>query len=167
MSNRAIRTANRLVRRLLGFEAFGFLSVGGVGYLVDVTAFNLLWAVPPFDSWDPSAVKAVAVALAMIVTYVGNRFVTWRGTAGSIRQVSLFVVFNLAGLCFSILTLWISHDLLNLSSRMDDNISANVVGVALGMGFRFWGYRQFVFAPVSDSALFVPVPADLRIMSTQ
>jgi putative flippase GtrA len=134
------------LRRLLGFDVISFLGVGGVGYVVDVTAFNFLLTMSPFNSWDPIATKAVAVALAMVVTYLGNRFVTWRGAAASVRQVLLFVVFNLTALCLSILVLWISHDVLNLTNRVDDNISANVIGVALGMAFRYWAYRRFVFA---------------------
>jgi putative flippase GtrA len=33
---------------------------------------------------------------------------------------------------------------------LDDNISANVVGVALGTLFRFWSYRRFVFAAAPE-----------------
>jgi putative flippase GtrA len=120
--------------------------VGGLGYLVDVGAFNVLWGMHPFDTWDPSIAKVVAVALAMVVTYVGNAFFTWRGKVqNSLRQVLLFVAFNVIGLGFSIVTLWISHDLLGLTSRLDDNLSANVLGLALGTAFRYWSYHNFVF----------------------
>ena len=44
------------------------------------------------------------------------------------------------------LTLAISHDVLGLTSRLADNISANVVGLALGTLFRYWSYKTFVFA---------------------
>jgi hypothetical protein len=39
----------------------------------------------------------------------------------------------------------LSHDLLGLTSRLADNISANVVGLALGTLFRYWSYQRFVF----------------------
>ena len=39
----------------------------------------------------------------------------------------------------------VSHDVLGYTSRLADNISANVVGLALGAVFRFWTYRKFVF----------------------
>ena len=96
---------------------------------------------------DPSVAKSLAVALAMVVTYIGNRAVTWRGqsSSGRHREVALFVLFNVIGLGFSVLTLAVSHDLLGLTSRLADNISANVVGLALGTAFRFWSYRRFVF----------------------
>ena len=44
-------------------------------------------------------------------------------------------------------TLVLSHDVLGLTSRLADNTSANVVGLALGTVFRFVTYRRFVFAP--------------------
>ena len=62
------------------------------------------------------------------------------------------MVFNVIGLGFSVFTLWVSHDLLSLTSRLADNISANVVGLALGTAFRYWSYREFVFQEVPSGA---------------
>jgi putative flippase GtrA len=141
-----------LVARRLSPEVVNFLSVGAVGYVVDVSAFNYLRTAPVLGALDPSVAKSLAVALAMVVTYVGNRAVTWRGesSTGRHREVALFVLFNLIGLGFSVLTLAVSHDLMGLTSRLADNISANVVGLALGTAFRFWSYRQFVFGVTPD-----------------
>jgi putative flippase GtrA len=96
---------------------------------------------------DPSVARVLAVAAAMMVTYVGNSLFTWRheGRRDRRREVALFVVFNLVGLGISLATLAISHDLLGLTSRLADNISANVLGLGLGTLFRFWSYRRFVF----------------------
>lgn len=58
----------------------------------------------------------------------------------------MFVLFNVIGFGFSILTLAISHDLLGLTSRLADNISANVIGLALGTVFRYLTYKRFVFS---------------------
>ena len=140
-----------LVARRLSPEVVSFLAVGAVGYVVDVSAFNYLRTAPVLGALDPSVAKALAVAFAMVVTYLGNRAVTWRGESSSNRhrEVALFVLFNLIGLGFSVLTLAVSHDLLGLTSRLADNISANVVGLALGTAFRFWSYRRFVFGPTA------------------
>ncbi|MBC7631583.1 GtrA family protein [Aeromicrobium sp.] len=139
---------SQFVARLMTPEIMTFLAVGGVGYIVDVAAFNVLRSLPSLAAADPSIAKLLAVALAMVVTYVGNRALTWRGApAGDRRrEVSLFVLFNLIGLGISIVTLSISHDFLGLTSRLADNISANVVGLALGTAFRYWSYKRFVFA---------------------
>lgn len=133
--------------RLLSREVGTFLAVGGCGYVVDVAAFNLLRSAPVFASADPSYAKVAAVAVAMVVTCVGNRLLTWRGqsTGNRRREVALFVLFNVIGLGFSVVTLGISHDLMGLTSRLADNVSANVVGLALGTLFRYWSYRRFVF----------------------
>lgn len=69
------------------------------------------------------------------------------------REVSLFVLFDIIGFGFSIVALVLSHDVLGLTSRRADNISANVVGLALGTVFRYLTYKRFVFAtPPTDMA---------------
>jgi putative flippase GtrA len=138
-----------VVRRIpLSPQVLTFLAVGGAGYVVDVAVFNLLRSTATLGAWDPSVARVLAVAAAMVVTYLGNSLFTWRGESSGNRrrEVSLFVVFNLIGLSISVLTLTVSHDLLGLTSRLADNISANVVGLALGTLFRYWSYKTFVFA---------------------
>ncbi len=134
-------------------EVVSFLAVGGVGYVVDIGVFNLLWGTAPFDRWDPSIAKAAAVAAAMVVTYLGNSWVTWRGNRRmSGRQIAMFILSNLIGLGMSIVALWVSHDLLGLTSRLDDNLSGNVIGIGLGTLCRYWLYRRVVFAPEPTTA---------------
>ncbi|MCW2758169.1 MAG: GtrA family protein [Nocardioidaceae bacterium] len=133
-------------------EVLSFLAVGGAGYVVDVAAFNLLRSAPGLATADPSYARVLAVGVAMVVTYLGNRMFTWRGQSGRSRhrEVALFVIFNVVGLGFSVVSLVVSHDLLGLTTRLQDNISANVVGMALGTLFRFWSYRTFVFTAAAD-----------------
>jgi putative flippase GtrA len=144
-----------LVRRSpVSPEVLTFLAVGGTGYVVDVVVFNVLLSTATLGAMDPSVARVLAVAAATLVTYLGNRLFTWRGQGGSNRrrEVGLFVVFNVIGLGISVLTLTISHDLLGLTSRLDDNISANGVGLALGTLFRYWSYKTFVFARTRSRA---------------
>jgi dolichol-phosphate mannosyltransferase len=128
-------------------EVFMFLAVGGVGYVVDVIAFNVFRSVEPFKALDPAYARTLAVVLAILVNYIGNRAWTWRDVASEDRkrELSLFVLFSLIGFGFSLVTLVISHDVLGYTSRLADNISANVIGLALGAVFRFWTYKRFVF----------------------
>ncbi|MBB6628979.1 GtrA family protein [Nocardioides sp. KIGAM211] len=134
--------------RIASRELLTFLAVGGSGYVVDVAVFNLLRAQGALATTDPAWARTVAVLAAMVVTYAGNRWLTWRGVpAGDRRrEVALFVLVNLVGFGFSVGCLLVSHDLLRLTSRLADNLSANVVGVALGTLFRFVAYRWLVFA---------------------
>jgi putative flippase GtrA len=128
-------------------EVVTFLAVGGAGYVTDVAAFNWLRDRQLLGGHDPVFAKVVAVAVAMVVTYLGNRLLTWRGVASENRkrEALLFVVFNLVGLMISVLLLTMSHDVLKLTSRLADNLVGNVLGVGLGTAFRFWSYRRFVF----------------------
>lgn len=155
-----------LRERFLTPEVLTFLSVGGVGYVVDVVSFNEFRSMPMLATLDPSVAKVLAVLVAMIVTYVGNRAFTWRGESvhGRRREIALFVLFNAIGLGLSVVTLSISHDLLGLTSRLADNISANVIGLGLGTAFRYWSYKKFVFGADSETPLesprFVHSPPD-------
>jgi putative flippase GtrA len=139
--------SEQLLAKLTTPEVATFLAVGGAGYVVDVTSFNLLRSESFLSTVDPSYARIVAVALAMVVTYLGNRLLTWRdqATGDRRREVALFVIFNMIGLGLSVATLVVSHDLLGLTSSLADNISANVVGLALGTLLRYWSYKTFVF----------------------
>jgi DNA-binding LacI/PurR family transcriptional regulator len=68
---------------------------------------------------------------------------------------------NSVGLAISVGCLWVSHYALGLTGPLADNISANVVGLALGTMFRFWSYRRWVFpedvAAADDAALHTSV----------
>jgi putative flippase GtrA len=152
-----------LIERLrhLAHEAMKFGVVGGLGYIVDVSLFNLLRY--GGDSGGilhhkPLTAKAISVAVATVVTYLGNRHWTWRHRerSGAGREVTLFLLLNGIGLLIAVGCLAISHYLLDLRSPLADNISANVVGLVLGMAFRFWSYRTFVFrrteSPVHERA---------------
>lgn len=146
----------RFVERLLTREVLVFLGVGGAGYVVDVVVFTALLGWNP--TRDPFLARLVAVAAAMVVTYVGNATFTWRGTRQGGREVALFTVFNAVGLGISMGCLWVSHDLMGLTSALADNVSANVVGLALGTLFRYVTYRRWVFAADDqDEQLVEPV----------
>jgi putative flippase GtrA len=159
-----VSRSEQLLAKLTSPEVATFLAVGATGYVVDVSAFNVLRSQPFLSTADPSYARIVAVALAMVVTYFGNRLFTWRDrqSGDRRREIGLFVVFNLIGLGLSVATLVLSHDLLGLTSRLADNISANVVGLALGTLFRYWSYQRFVFgtgAAVRPSRAATPAPA--------
>ena len=135
--------------RRLAREAAKFGIVGGVGFIVDVAVFNLLRYAgdPGVLEHKPLTAKAISVSVATVVTYLGNRHWTWRNRArtGARREMTLFFILNGIGMGIALLCLAVSHYLLNFTSALADNISANVVGLFLGMLFRFWSYRTFVF----------------------
>ena len=135
--------------RALVREAAKFGVVGAVGFVVDVGVFNLLRYAgnPGLLEHKPLTAKALSVTVATIVTYLGNRHWTWaeRERSGARREVTLFFILNGIGMAIALGCLAVSHYALDLRSPLADNISANVVGLVLGMIFRFWSYRTFVF----------------------
>jgi dolichol-phosphate mannosyltransferase len=130
-----------------GPEVTAFLTVGLCGFIVDVALFNVLRGLDPFRLWDPTVARTLAMAVAMFVTYAGNRTLTWRQHAptSQTRALGTFALLNLVGLAISDGCLVFSHDVLGLTSALADNISANGVGLALGTMFRYLTYRRFVF----------------------
>ena len=145
-----------LVREL---GAFGV--VGLVAYLLDVCVFNVLrYAGDPGVLEDrPLTAKAISVAVATLASYAGNRHWTWRHrNRGRVhREVTLFFVFNALGLGIALVCLAVSHYALGLTGALADNLSANVVGLVLATGFRFWGYRTHVFR---EPAVSLPTSGD-------
>jgi putative flippase GtrA len=145
--------------RELAHEVAKFGIVGGIGFVVDVGIFNLLRYAgqPGLLEHKPLTAKAISVSVATVVTYLGNRHWTWsdRQRSGARREVTLFFLFNGVGMAIALACLAFSYYALGLRSPLADNISANVVGLVLGMIFRFWTYRTFVFRtyPGHEAAL--------------
>jgi putative flippase GtrA len=151
---------NRALRERFGHllhELAKFGVVGAVAYLVDVTTFNALRSGALSDK--PLTAKLISTVLATTVAYFGNRQWTFRHRErqGMRKEYVLFFGFNAVGLAIALGCLGVSHYLLNFTSPLADNISANLVGMALGTVFRFWAYRRFVFLeseqPVAETVV--------------
>lgn len=135
-----------LVERAAELLRFG--TVGGVAFVVDTGLFNLLRFGPGDLLADkPLTAKVLSVAVATIVAWLGNRYWTFsdRKTQTQLREFIGFVVVNIGGMGIALGCLWFSHYVLDLRSPLADNISANGVGLVLGMVFRYLAYRTFVF----------------------
>jgi putative flippase GtrA len=135
---------------LLQFTRFGL--VGGVGLVVDFGVFNLLRATifdPDQIHEGPVFAKIISTILAIIVNWIGNRFWTFREHRGRqlVREGIEFGIVSVGGLLIGLLCLFVSHYLLGFTSLLADNISSNVIGLALGTAFRFSLYRLWVFSP--------------------
>jgi putative flippase GtrA len=129
------------------FSKFGV--VGLIALVVDVGLFNLLmFAGNPGPLADkPLTAKTIAVVVATTVSYILNRNWTFshRGRTSVVREYGLFFLLNGLAMMITLSVLWFSHYALGLTSAIADNISANVIGLALGTVFRFWSYRKWVF----------------------
>lgn len=148
-------TSTSMVRRawdgLLGyFIKFGVVGLVGVG--VDVGIFNLLRLAEGDGSvWITTAIgaKVVSTSIAIVTNWLGNRYWTFRSERHKhiVREFIEFVVASLVGMGVTLLCLWFTHYVLGLTSLLQDNISANVIGLGLGTLARFVLYRFWVWSP--------------------
>jgi putative flippase GtrA len=131
--------------------------VGAIAYIVDFIIFNALRAGALSDK--PITAKLISTVLATTVAYFGNRQWTFRHRErqGMRKEYALFFGFNAVGLAIALGCLGLSHYVLDLTSPLADNISANLIGMGLGTIFRFWAYRRFVFLeseePVAETVV--------------
>lgn len=144
----------RLTALVAQMARFGVVGLGGL--VVDVGLFNLLRATvlsPDVMHEGPFLAKVVSTIVAIIVNWIGNRYWTFREHRGSalLREGIAFGLVSIGGMLISLACLWISHYALGFTSALADNISANVIGLALGAIFRFWLYRVWVFPPTRES----------------
>jgi putative flippase GtrA len=137
-------------------EVAKFGLVGLIGTLVDLPIYNWLVFDNPMVFGSPGhgmlhdrpvTAKIISTTVATVATYLGNRHWTWRHRerTGLHREYVLFFVLNAIGLLIAAGCLGFSRYVLDQHTALADNISANVIGLALGTLFRFWSYRKFVF----------------------
>lgn len=144
--------------RRLAVEAFKFLTVGGVGFVVDVGLSNVLaygiGPVPALLDGSPIKAKIISTIAAMIVVWIGNKLWTYgdRTTDSNLRGIILFIVVNVAGMIISVIPLGVTWYLLDMRDQLTYNISTNVIGIALAMAFRFYAYRTWVFKDQAPAA---------------
>lgn len=125
-------------------EVGRFAVTGLAAYATDVAVFNVLLLgadVPSAPAKIASSVVAIAVA------FVGSRWFTWRHRPRTHvgREYALFLVFSALAAGIQLACLLVARHVLGLTSPLADNISGNVVGMALATLFRFWTFRTFVF----------------------
>jgi putative flippase GtrA len=142
-------TLARLWHGLLAY-AVKFGVVGLVGFVIDVTLFNLLrLGVFGDDHWAQSAIgaKTISTSVAIVFNWLGNRYWTFRKhrRRNYLREFAEYVVVSLGGMAIALICLWVSHHVLGFTSLVADNIATNVVGLALGTAFRFLLYRYWVY----------------------
>ncbi len=138
--------------RLLIHEGARFGVVGGIGFIITDGGTNLLES-----SFHMGWLKAnvIATVAAMIVTYLGSRYWTFRHRerSGMGRETVLFFVLNGIGLGIQLACLGIAKYAFGMTDKFSLNV-ALLLGICLGTLFRYWSYRKWVWmAPTSGPAL--------------
>lgn len=138
-----------------------FLGIGGLGFVVDAIVYNLLVFVGgegPLHS-VPLVAKTIAVIAGLIVTYAGNKLLTYRDRKAAISwgQVARYAVVNVMAILVQLSCLAFSRYVLGFDSVLADNISGTLIGQALATGLRYVMYTLWVFphSPGQDPVTYV------------
>lgn len=147
-------------RQRLAAEIGKFLAVGGVATFVALVLFNLLvhgfsTAYRPLMADHPIAAIVIANLVGMVVSYRGTRSWAFRNRepVHADGGRTAYLVINLATMVIPVACLWFTRHVLGLEDPVSDNLSANVVGLGLGTGARFYLYRTWVFRHPEEPGL--------------
>jgi putative flippase GtrA len=126
-------------------EVAKFGVIGAVGFIIDFGGFTLLFYGPL--AGHLTTAKIISGVAATTFAWVGNRMWTFRHRRNrpAHHEALLFFAVNGVGLVISTVWLNFSHDVLGYTSRSAVSLNT-IIGIGLATIFRFWAYRQFVFA---------------------
>jgi putative flippase GtrA len=137
----ALREHLRSSWRILLKEIAAFGVVGAVGFVIDVTLFNV------FFHWGQIVAKTISTVAATAVTYFGNRHFSFshRARTGIGRETSIFLGINVITLIFSLLVIAIFEYPFHLKHHLVAMNIVNIATIGIGTLFRFWSYKRIVF----------------------
>jgi putative flippase GtrA len=123
-------------------EGAKFGVVGGTGFLVTEGIFNLIIR----EHQATFTANAASTLLAATVTFLGNRYWTFRHRerTGIGRETAVFIGLNLVGILIQQGCLDLAKHELGRHDPLTLN-AAFLAGVALATVFRFWSYRKWVW----------------------
>jgi putative flippase GtrA len=130
------------------FAKFGVIGV--IGLLITNIGYALLHS--KTVGWGPVTATTVATILATCVTYVGNRYWSFkhRERTNVAREGTIFFVLNGIGLGIQDAVVAFNYYILGMGGNKLAEFLALNCGIALATVFRFWSYRKFVWAAPSD-----------------
>jgi len=130
-----------------------FAIVGAITWVIDTAVFlSLKSTVLPSK---PVTCKIIAVVIAISVSYLLSR--SWsfrlRRALPDVHEGTRFLVVSGLGVAFYSAPLWMSRYLLDLrvpwvspvTQEIADFVSGQIIGVLVGMAFRWWAFNRFVF----------------------
>ena len=145
-------------------EAAKFGVIGLVNFLLDLGLFNLFLHTILSNRTITAGILSSTVAT--VSSYFMNRHWTWRDRSrtGLRRELPLFAVLSAVGIGISTACLAFSTYALGLDSTLAKNVSKNGFGLVLGMVWRFWSFKKWVFlAPPSGRE---PTPLEDAVRTT-
>lgn len=139
-------------------QSAAFLVVGVIGFLVDAGTYNLLVFNLGARGGEgvlyhlPLPAKIIAIAVATVVTYFGNKWWTFshKQSGSPAREYLLYALINVIAIGLQLGCLGFSRYILDLSTPLADNISGTLIGQIVAVVFRYWAYDKFVFTGGAD-----------------
>lgn len=141
-------------------ELLKFGVVGAITFFIDTGIFYALKLT--ILSPKPVTSKVIAVLVATLVSYVLNRDWSFRTRGGHRRHHEATLYFIISGIGVGLYSapLWVSRYVLHLqtpfTSRLVEEIAdftaGQIVGLLLGMAFRWWAFRKWVFPTDHEQA---------------
>jgi len=134
-------------------ELLKFAIVGGTTFVID----NGIWYLLKLTilASKPITAKAIAIIVAVIVSYVLNREWSFRTRGGRERhhEAALFFLISGVAVVINLIPPYVSRYVLDLEvphvsrlvQEVADFASGSIIGMLLAMFFRFWGFRRWVF----------------------
>ncbi|WP_445188113.1 GtrA family protein [Pseudonocardia sp. Cha107L01] len=147
-------------------ELLKFAMVGGTTWVIDTAIFLVLKST--ILEPKPVTAKVISVLVATLASYGLNRGWSFRTRGGRERhhEAVLYVLVSGVSVAVYAAPLWLSRYAFDLrvpavsliTEHWADFISGQIIGVLVGMAFRWWAFRRFVF-PHQDVRRQVVVPA--------
>jgi putative flippase GtrA len=124
-------------------EGAKFCVIGGVGAIVTLGGADILHNHLGMGKYAGLTVSTFA---AVVVTFVGNRYWTFRHRSGkgTAHESLMFFVLNGVGLLIGYGCIWLVQSAIGLPGPLWYDF-ANFLGLVFGTLFRFWSYRKWVW----------------------
>ena len=121
-----------------------FGAIGAIAFVVNFGVFNAYIAAAPSKQ---IFAKVVSTVVATCVAYVGNRYWTYkdRDKIDRHREMIFFFLINGVAAVIEVMFVFISKYGLGQDGTLAMNVASYVFGMPLGMLFRLYCYRTFVF----------------------
>lgn len=131
-------------------EVAKFGVVGGLSYVVTII---VNYAYLYFEKNDEITAYIAANVVATAVAYLGNRYWTYKDReSGGAREMGLFVAINGVAIAIQVGITALTTYVLHMNGHLEIFFSKFILGIGIGMAFRFWCYRTFIF-PHAEPAL--------------
>ncbi|SDG57742.1 GtrA family protein [Pseudonocardia oroxyli] len=134
-------------------ELLKFAMVGGSTWVIDTAVFLILKGTVLAEK--PLTAKIIAVLVATIVSYVLNREWSFRTRGGRERHHEALLFFLISGVGVAVYSAplaasrYLFHlqvpEVSLLTQEVADFVSGQILGTLVGMAFRWWAFRRFVF----------------------